>query len=43
MAKVDLQNQKSVMMSELKIGDLIQTGTHFKNWLPHYPPYKIKK
>ena len=41
MAKGHLQNQKSVMMSELKIGDLIQTGTQFKNWLPHYPLLKI--
>ena len=43
MAKVHLQNQKPVMMSELKIGDLIQTGTQFRNGLPYYPLFKIKK
>ena len=29
MAKVELQNGKSVPMAELKIGDIVQTGIKF--------------
>ena len=41
MAKVQLQNGKTVTMSELQIGNQVQTGIYFANQQPYYSFYYL--